>query len=71
MDPERCRSVTQSSLCTTIGGRDVPLLTITAPESHDEEEGVGGGGGDRRVGFISARVPPGETPARLDYAWAD
>ena len=37
-DPHRSRFVKQSSLCTTIGGREVPLLTITAPPCRADEQ---------------------------------
>jgi len=79
LDPQRSCYVQHSSLCTTVGGRDVPLLTITHPSSSFETPGEGDGrraeGDDtwrnnqekpieeRRVVFISARVHPGETPA--------
>jgi len=39
--------IQQSSLCSTIGGRDVPLLTITAPPTNEgghSEQGGGTGG---------------------------
>ncbi|OHT15780.1 Clan MC, family M14, Zinc carboxypeptidase-like metallopeptidase [Tritrichomonas foetus] len=47
-------NVTSSTLCTTLGGRDCPLLTITSSVSHIPES-------KRDCVFLTARIHPGES----------
>ncbi len=77
LDPQRSCYVQHSSLCTTVGVRDVPLLTITHPSSSFETPETPETPEvqprarnnqekpieERQVVFISVRVHPGETPA--------
>jgi predicted deacylase len=57
--------VTQSSLCTTLGGRDVPLLTITAPPDDCESPWGGEGQADEGGGGKGARGGRGKDEMKL------
>uniref|UniRef100_A0A8C4PWW5 Peptidase M14 domain-containing protein n=1 Tax=Eptatretus burgeri TaxID=7764 RepID=A0A8C4PWW5_EPTBU len=53
-DPARSRFCRLRSLCNTLCGNSVPLLTITAPTKHD-------GSHEKMAIVVTARVHPGET----------
>jgi hypothetical protein len=50
---KRCKYLQESVLCKSLGGVEVPLLTITNFDGTDEEQ--------RQVVVVQARVHPGET----------
>ncbi|KAL5502396.1 hypothetical protein EMCRGX_G009163 [Ephydatia muelleri] len=55
MDPLRASCCKQRTLCHTLAGNPVPILTITSPaQSHEDHK-------CKRAVVLSARVHPGET----------
>ena len=55
-DPQRAQYIKRESLCQTLAGNDVPILTITSSDPVYDIR-------NKKFVIVTSRVHPGETPS--------
>ena len=55
-DPERAQYIKMETLCQTLAGNDVPILTITSSDPVYDIR-------NKKFVIVTSRVHPGETPS--------